>query len=108
MKSTNFNPLEHFKKVIPSNISTFTFKTISMSQLKIVLHRMRSTTSSGRRRHINKTDKTSSKGIRTSDTKLSKLDDKDDDVPRETKDNQSYTDTEDDERDDELGRTAPG
>ena len=47
MKSPKFNPLDHYKKVISGDISTFTFKIISMSQLRITLHRMRSTTSSG-------------------------------------------------------------
>ena len=47
MRPTDFNPLEHYKKVIGSKVSTFTFKTITMSQLQIVLHRMSSTGSLG-------------------------------------------------------------
>ena len=47
MKSCGFNPLEHYEKVQGPNVTTFTFKKISMSQLHSILQRMKATGSAG-------------------------------------------------------------
>ena len=47
MESEGSDPLENYSKIIPDNMSTFTFTQVSMCQLRATIRTMRSTGSSG-------------------------------------------------------------
>ena len=47
MENCSTDPLVNYRKVIPSDLSTFTFQQVTMAQLRKTLHTMRSTNSTG-------------------------------------------------------------
>ena len=47
MENIGADPLVNYRKVIPSDISTFSYKQVSIHQLKTILHKMRGTGSMG-------------------------------------------------------------
>ena len=47
MESSPVDPLDNYQKIIPQDLTTFTFKQISMHQLREIIRRMKSTGSSG-------------------------------------------------------------